>query len=200
AHVTNNRGKKNLVLSAWGDESVLSEEHFNPYFDLSYYQSYSEQAQKNLKRVNEDVIDYDLIEDLICYIDESCGEGAILVFLPGVFEINHLHDKLAASYQFGGPSSDWIIPLHSSVASTEQKKVFLRPPGNIRKCFKPQKFTSSVGQQPEVDLLSPVSSAHSASEYPMILDHLDGLLEEYHVVIMSITVSVEALHAHEATV
>ncbi|WJX97043.1 RNA helicase [Trifolium repens] len=133
AHVTNNRGKKNLVLSAWGDESVLSEEHFNPYFDLSYYQSYSEQAQKNLKRVNEDVIDYDLIEDLICYIDESCGEGAILVFLPGVFEINHLHDKLAASYQFGGPSSDWIIPLHSSVASTEQKKVFLRPPGNIRK-------------------------------------------------------------------
>ncbi|GAU44651.1 hypothetical protein TSUD_204320 [Trifolium subterraneum] len=133
AHVTNNRGKKNLVLSAWGDESMLSEEHFNPYFDLSYYQSYSEQAQKNLKRVNEDVIDYDLIEDLICYIDESCGEGAILVFLPGVFEINHLHDKLAASYQFGGPSSDWIIPLHSSVASTEQKKVFLRPPGNIRK-------------------------------------------------------------------
>ncbi|KAK2413013.1 RNA helicase family protein [Trifolium repens] len=133
AHVTNNRGKKNLVLSAWGDESVLSEEHFNPYFDLSYYQSYSEQAQINLKRVNEDVIDYDLIEDLICYIDESCGEGAILVFLPGVFEINHLHDKLAASYQFGGPSSDWIIPLHSSVASTEQKKVFLRPPGNIRK-------------------------------------------------------------------
>ncbi|PNY04335.1 ATP-dependent RNA helicase dhx29-like protein [Trifolium pratense] len=240
AHVTNNRGKKNLVLSAWGDESVLSEELFNPYFDLSYYQSYSEQAQKNLKRVNEDVIDYDLIEDLICYIDESCGEGSILVFLPGVFEINHLHDKLAASYQFGGPSSDWIIPLHSSVASTEQKKVFLRPPGNIRKdllsdevqsllclssqnfislskCFKPQKFTSSVGQQPEVDL-SPVSSAHSASAsaYPMILavfgalvstgnpistkDLLDGLLEEYHVVIMSITVSVEALHAHEATV
>jgi len=39
--------------------------------------------KKNMqKRVNEDVIDYDLIEDLICYIDESCGEGAILVFLP----------------------------------------------------------------------------------------------------------------------
>ncbi|XP_058752739.1 DExH-box ATP-dependent RNA helicase DExH7, chloroplastic isoform X2 [Vicia villosa] len=133
ASVTNSRGKKNLVLSAWGDESLLSEEHFNPHFDPSYYQSFSEQAQKNLKKVNEDVIDYDLIEDLICYIDESCGEGAILVFLPGVFEINHLHDKLAASYQFGGPSSDWVIPLHSSVASTEQKKVFLRPPGNIRK-------------------------------------------------------------------
>ncbi|KAJ1400427.1 P-loop containing nucleoside triphosphate hydrolase [Sesbania bispinosa] len=131
--VSNSRGKKNLILSALGDESVLSEEHINPYFVPNYYQSYSEQALQNLKRLNEDVIDYDILEDLICFIDETCGEGAILVFLPGVSEINHLHDKLAASYQFGGPSSDWVIPLHSSVASTEQKRVFLCPPGNIRK-------------------------------------------------------------------
>jgi len=48
-------------------------------------------------------------------------------------EINYLHDKLVASRQFGGPSSEWIIPLHSTVASSEQKRVFLRPPGNIRK-------------------------------------------------------------------
>lgn len=34
------------------------------------------------KRVNEDVIDYDLLEDFICHVDETCGEGAILVFLP----------------------------------------------------------------------------------------------------------------------
>ncbi|XP_027329494.1 DExH-box ATP-dependent RNA helicase DExH7, chloroplastic isoform X2 [Abrus precatorius] len=131
--VTNSRGKKNLVLSAWGDESLLSEEYFNPYFFLSHYQSYSEQTQQNMKRLNEDVIDYDLLEDLICFIDENCGEGAILVFLPGVSEINYLYDKLVSSYQFGGPSSDWVIPLHSSVASNEQKRAFLRPPENIRK-------------------------------------------------------------------
>ncbi|XP_019434912.1 PREDICTED: DExH-box ATP-dependent RNA helicase DExH7, chloroplastic [Lupinus angustifolius] len=131
--VTNSRGKKSLALSAWGDEFMLSEENINPHFVTSYYQSYSEQAQKNLKRLNEDVIDYDLLEDLICFIDDTCGEGAILVFLPGVSEINLLHDKLAASYQFGGPSSEWVIPLHSSVPSSEQKRVFLRPPGNIRK-------------------------------------------------------------------
>ncbi|RDY13770.1 DExH-box ATP-dependent RNA helicase DExH7, chloroplastic, partial [Mucuna pruriens] len=131
--VTNSRGKKNLVLSAWGDESVLSEEHFNPYFVPSYYQLYSEQTQHNMKRLNEDVIDYDLLEDLICFIDETCGEGAILVFLPGMSEINCLHDKLVASCQFGGPSSEWVIPLHSAVASSEQKRVFLCPPQNIRK-------------------------------------------------------------------
>jgi hypothetical protein len=44
-----------------------------------------------------------------------------------------LLDKLTASYRFGGPSSDWILPLHSSVASIDQKKAFLRPPENIRK-------------------------------------------------------------------
>ncbi|CAL0330726.1 unnamed protein product [Lupinus luteus] len=131
--VTNSRGKKSLALSAWGDEFMLSEENINPHFVTSYYQSYSEQAQKNLKRLNEDVIDYDLLEDLICFIDDTCDEGAILVFLPGVSEINLLHDKLASSYQFGGPSSEWVIPLHSSVPSSEQKRVFLRPPGNIRK-------------------------------------------------------------------
>lgn len=44
-----------------------------------------------------------------------------------------LFDRLAASYRFGGESADWILPLHSSIASIDQKKVFLRPPENIRK-------------------------------------------------------------------
>ncbi|KAL5787272.1 hypothetical protein ACOSP7_004221 [Xanthoceras sorbifolium] len=131
--VKNHRGKKNLVLSGWGDDSMLSEEYINPYYVPSYYESYNEQTQQNLKRLNEDIIDYDLLEDLVCHVDETCGGGAILVFLPGVSEIYILLDRLAASYRFGGPSSDWLLPLHSSIASTDQKKVFLRPPENIRK-------------------------------------------------------------------
>uniref|UniRef100_A0A6N2K619 RNA helicase n=1 Tax=Salix viminalis TaxID=40686 RepID=A0A6N2K619_SALVM len=131
--VDNHRGKKNLVLSAWGDDSQLSEEFINPHYVSTSYQTYSEQTQKNLKRLNEDVIDYDLLEDLICYVDETCGEGAILIFLPGVSEIYMLLDRLVASYRFGGPSSDWVLPLHSSIATKDQKKVFLWPPENIRK-------------------------------------------------------------------
>ncbi|KAI3755191.1 hypothetical protein L1987_54986 [Smallanthus sonchifolius] len=133
AAVDNHRGKKNLVLSAWGDESVLSKGYSNPYYVPENYQTYSEQTQKNLKMLNEDVIDYDLLEDLICHVDETYPEGAILVFLPGVSEIHTLLDKLAASYQFRGVASEWLLPLHSSVASSEQKKVFLRPPDDIRK-------------------------------------------------------------------
>ncbi|XP_004300262.1 PREDICTED: ATP-dependent RNA helicase DHX36 [Fragaria vesca subsp. vesca] len=131
--VNNSRGKKNLVLSGWGDDSVLSEEFVNPNYVHDMYQSYREQTRQNLKRLNEDVIDYDLLEDLVCHVDETCAEGAVLVFLPGVSEIYTLVDKLAASYRFGGAASDWILPLHSSVASVDQKKVFLQAPDNIRK-------------------------------------------------------------------
>ncbi|OIT26180.1 PREDICTED: DExH-box ATP-dependent RNA helicase DExH7, chloroplastic-like isoform X1 [Nicotiana attenuata] len=133
APIGNHRGKKNLVLSGWGDESLLSEEYINPYYDPSNYQNYSEQTQKSLRKLNEEIIDYDLLEDLVCYIDETYPEGAILVFLPGVGEIHTLLDRLSVSFQFSGQSSEWILPLHSSVASEDQKKVFMRPPVNIRK-------------------------------------------------------------------
>ncbi|KAG8368831.1 hypothetical protein BUALT_Bualt15G0087700 [Buddleja alternifolia] len=131
--VGNKRGKKNLVLSGWGDESLLSEEIINPYYIPSDYLNYSEQTRQNLRRLNEDIIDYDLLEDLVSHVDETYAEGAILVFLPGVAEINMLLDKLAASRRFGGDSSEWLLPLHSSIAPEDQKKVFQKPPNNIRK-------------------------------------------------------------------
>ncbi|KAL0357191.1 UNVERIFIED_CONTAM: DExH-box ATP-dependent RNA helicase DExH7, chloroplastic [Sesamum calycinum] len=85
------------------------------------------------RRLNEDIIDYDLLEDLVCHVDQTYPVGAILVFLPGVAEIHLLLDKLAASRRFGGHSSEWLLPLHSSIAPEEQKKVFQKPPANIRK-------------------------------------------------------------------
>ncbi|XP_058091132.1 DExH-box ATP-dependent RNA helicase DExH7, chloroplastic isoform X2 [Magnolia sinica] len=133
SRVDNHRGKKNLVMSGWGDESVLSESYINPHYEPKSYESYSDRTRQNLKNLNEDVIDYDLLEDLVCYVDETYPAGAILVFLPGVAEIYMLVDKLAASYQFGGSSSEWLLPLHSSLASAEQRKVFQSPPENIRK-------------------------------------------------------------------
>lgn len=107
----NHRGKKNLVMSSWGDESLLYEGYVNPYYFPEHYQSYSERTQQSLvslnipdcgslvaitsciiipnqfhlilqKSLNEDVIDFDLLEELICHIDVTCPPGAILVFLP----------------------------------------------------------------------------------------------------------------------
>lgn len=64
-----------------------------------------------------------------------CAENSecLSLSLQGVAEIHVLLDRLSASYRFGGQSSEWLLPLHSSIASEDQKKVFLRPPENIRK-------------------------------------------------------------------
>ena len=42
-------------------------------------------TRRNLTRVNEDAIDYDLLEELVAFIDDQLAaqDGAILVFLPG---------------------------------------------------------------------------------------------------------------------
>jgi hypothetical protein len=46
--VNNRRGKKNLVLSSWGDESTLSEGYVNPHYISDYYRSYNERTNQNL--------------------------------------------------------------------------------------------------------------------------------------------------------
>jgi ATP-dependent RNA helicase DHX29 len=46
--VNNRRGKKNLVLSSWGDESTLSEGYINPHYTSDYYKTYSERTNQNL--------------------------------------------------------------------------------------------------------------------------------------------------------
>uniref|UniRef100_A0A0E0FER8 Helicase C-terminal domain-containing protein n=1 Tax=Oryza meridionalis TaxID=40149 RepID=A0A0E0FER8_9ORYZ len=51
----------------------------------------------------------------------------------GVTEIDMLIDRFSASIRFGRASSDWILPLHSLLSPTEQRKVFQSPPENIHK-------------------------------------------------------------------
>ncbi|CAM6062960.1 unnamed protein product [Sphagnum tenellum] len=131
--VDSNRGRQDLVNSGWGDETKLEQELRNPLFDIDLYHSFSEKTRINLERVNEDVIDYELLEDLIIHIDEDCEAGAVLVFLPGMAEIQLMKDRLSASRRFSGSASEWLLPLHSSVASSDQRRVFQRPPSGNRK-------------------------------------------------------------------
>ena len=44
---------------------------------------YHSSTRKNLARVDENRIDYDLLEEFLLHIDSQAEEGAILVFLPG---------------------------------------------------------------------------------------------------------------------
>lgn len=65
-------------------------------------------------------INYDLIVSLVEYLHQQ-NEESILVFLPGVYEINQLVKKLQHIPRR-------ILPLHSGVAPQDQKLVF--KPGN----------------------------------------------------------------------
>lgn len=131
--VNSSRGRQSLVQSGWGDEGTLEFEPCNPMFDEGIYHGYSERTQKNLSRLNEDIIDFDFLEEFISHIIQTGESGAILVFLPGITDIYSLVDRLAASKYFCNDASEWLIPLHSSVSNVEQRKVFQTAPVGVRK-------------------------------------------------------------------
>lgn len=87
------REKSSLVGSGWGD--TTGEEHntfevLNPYYDPEEYKDWDLVVRRNLARVNEDKIDYELLEQLVLYINAHFREGCILVFLPGKqFHLNN---------------------------------------------------------------------------------------------------------------
>ena len=62
------------------------------------------------------------------------GGGAILVFLPGMKEITTLHELLGAAAPFASAEAKaWLLPLHSTLGSDAQMKVFERPPKGVTK-------------------------------------------------------------------
>eukprot|EP01098_Paradermamoeba_levis_P009357 TRINITY_DN388_c1_g1_i1.p2 TRINITY_DN388_c1_g1~~TRINITY_DN388_c1_g1_i1.p2 ORF type:complete len:652 (+),score=191.73 TRINITY_DN388_c1_g1_i1:2196-4151(+) len=96
---------------------------------------------------NENETNFELVETLIMdivkrsksggssrhffYDDDSYG--TILCFLSGWDEISTLRDQLRSHRLFGDTSQFIIIPLHSSIPSHEQRRVFDRPPSGVRK-------------------------------------------------------------------
>jgi ATP-dependent RNA helicase DHX29 len=97
-----------------------------------------------MDRVDETIINYELIEDtlaLVCSQPEvfsppdkgSIADGATLIFLPGMGEIRRLSDMLRASRFFGNCVQFEIIPLHSSLSASEQRKAFKKSREGMRK-------------------------------------------------------------------
>ena len=64
---------------------------------------------------------------------DKFGAGAVLVFLPGWFEISQLKDLLAGDPLFGDARRCLVLPLHSGVPVAEQRRVFQRPPEGVTK-------------------------------------------------------------------
>lgn len=76
-------------------------------------------------------INYDLIVETARAIDSELSAakktGGILVFLPGVAEISRACNMLASL------TSLHVLPLHASLETRDQKRVFARPPPGKRK-------------------------------------------------------------------
>ena len=74
-------------------------------------------------------INYDLIASTVRAIDSQLGseKGGILIFLPGVLEINRALDVIRGIPNILG------LPLHASLLPAEQRRVFPPPPHGQRK-------------------------------------------------------------------
>ena len=86
-----------------------------------------------LRWMQEDVIDFDLIEALLLHTVQQDGDGeagAILVFLPGLGEIRKLEKRVRES---GALACMWPVSLHSSLPPNSQKQVFRAAPPGKRK-------------------------------------------------------------------
>ena len=60
-------------------------------------------------------------QELLLWLDaNSDSHGAVLVFLPGMGEIQTLYESLAGRREFARDGRFWVLPLHSSLSSQEQ--------------------------------------------------------------------------------
>ena len=100
--------------------------------------------------VNEEVINFELIEDLLTLmlIDSDMNRtivppdsatssqisyGSVLIFLPGIGEIRVLNDILKSNINFCNENRFQVIPMHSTLSPKDQKRAFMTPKEGCRK-------------------------------------------------------------------
>jgi len=128
------RRRQNELLASWGEDAASEfggeENPENPDYDPSKYEQCKRSTRLSLSRLNESVIDYDLIEELLAYVDDETDDGAVLVFLPGIGEVTGLLDRLGSSPRF---KDAVLCPLHSALTNAEQRNAFRVPRPGTRK-------------------------------------------------------------------
>ncbi|KAJ7982481.1 putative ATP-dependent RNA helicase [Quillaja saponaria] len=99
----------------------------------SNFENYSSRARDSLACWAPDCIGFNLIEAVLCHICRKERPGAVLVFMTGWEDISCLRDQLKANPLVGDPNRVLILTCHGSMATSEQRLIFERPPPNIRK-------------------------------------------------------------------
>lgn len=115
--------------------------HCKPLVRLLYLISLIDNSRptcKTLFLLDPLKINPELVEAVLKYIVEGDHdwpqEGSILIFLPGLAEIQTLHDALCDSSMFSPRAGKFVlVPLHSTLTNEEQSLVFQRAPKGKRK-------------------------------------------------------------------
>lgn len=76
---------------------------------------------------------FNLIEAVLCHICRKERPGAVLVFMTGWEDISCLRDQLKAHPLIGDPNRVLLLTCHGSMATSEQRLIFEKPPPNVRK-------------------------------------------------------------------
>ena len=96
------------------------------------YGEFNEIREADVGKVIQQVgtrINYELIAATVNAVHQNLNtqEGSILIFLPGVAEINKSIETLREIRDV------YALPLHASLTTAEQRRVFLKAPGSKRK-------------------------------------------------------------------
>ncbi|XP_024026284.1 DExH-box ATP-dependent RNA helicase DExH3 isoform X2 [Morus notabilis] len=99
----------------------------------SSFENYSARARDSLSSWVPDCTGFNLIEAVLCHICRKERPGAVLVFMTGWEDISCLRDQVKAHPLLGDPNRVLLLTCHGSMATSEQKLIFDKPPPNVRK-------------------------------------------------------------------
>jgi ATP-dependent RNA helicase DHX57 len=104
---------------------------------------------QRLNEIDENNIDPSLYVSVIWhiyfeYVQSKNMNGSILIFLPGMSDILIMMESFRSSIADRKLSEKdfWILPLHSSLSASEQRKVFQIPPLGIQKII----FSTNIAE------------------------------------------------------
>ncbi|XP_033752111.1 ATP-dependent RNA helicase DHX29-like isoform X2 [Pecten maximus] len=130
--VTGKGGEQTRVDVYWTKENVSKIDRTDLCPD-----TYSLRTRNTVTRSNTDRINMELIVELLCYLEKSPDfsqvEGAVLIFMPGLADIQELYELLMADRNFTKSQRYQVIALHSILSSSDQNEAFRVPPPGIRK-------------------------------------------------------------------
>lgn len=118
-------------------------EDLTPLTIQTRYGSFNDNVQTTLARLEQDAVNYELLVQLLVgstlpsFGKDGACEGrpsGVLVFMSGAKEIEQVQELLWQTPEFCmPPARNWVLPLHGSLPTEDQKRVFERPPAGVRK-------------------------------------------------------------------